>query len=527
MPAADSLLLEQRKKLCSLIAKLPPTGREEEVAGALDSFVNAVLKEWLRATSNGSIDEDDRVTPLMVACDKGNEGCLAYLCKRIKAAAEKSTQETSDEANKHKKCSELLLGHPLDKSSVKCGGNTALHHAAFANYAGALELLSSLLIGPTCTKKDALIQLASQRNANGDTPAMMAIPTDGHLEFLQRLVSSILESVPEDKPQQVQAEIRTLLEEPHNNDGHSILTLACGYCRVPVMDYLLSICHISTSDEDVCKCKLAVDTLVTLKQKRRLAVKGDKRALNVVLSAQERLQQCNQCLTLIKAAQEKTAESNMEKLLLAEEEEKNLPISIPKKSNKKKKRKNRTRKVEKVLLPTEEKPLTIDNYSEATPDEETPNLSVSESIANAWEPTHHDCADKNSDNNESSNENEPLGTKPQSATVIHDRGSNAPILATIGTNKERTIDVLLRDAVSTALPVQEQPDKEELPVDSMMEALCLDASMLLLSAHGMAMNLSPSQLDVVQVVLERQQAALQTARDIQARLLQKNAHHTS
>jgi hypothetical protein len=55
-------------------------------------------------------------------------------------------------------------------------------------------------------------------------------------------------------------------------------------------------------------------------------------------------------------------------------------------------------------------------------------------------------------------------------------------------------------------------------VDAVMKALCLDVSMLLYTPHGMALNLSPSQLDAIQSILEKQIGAVQGARDIQNRM---------
>mmetsp|Transcript_19377 Transcript_19377/g.24410 ORF Transcript_19377/g.24410 Transcript_19377/m.24410 type:complete len:140 (+) Transcript_19377:3-422(+) len=56
-------------------------------------------------------------------------------------------------------------------------------------------------------------------------------------------------------------------------------------------------------------------------------------------------------------------------------------------------------------------------------------------------------------------------------------------------------------------------------LEAVMESLCLDASMLLLSPHGMAMELSPSQLDVIEDVLHQQLGAVAEARQIHHRLM--------
>eukprot|EP00957_Ditylum_brightwellii_P068454 5197268-Ditylum_brightwellii.AAC.1 len=54
--------------------------------------------------------------------------------------------------------------------------------------------------------------------------------------------------------------------------------------------------------------------------------------------------------------------------------------------------------------------------------------------------------------------------------------------------------------------------------EAVMDSLCLDASMLLYTPHGMAMNLSPCQLDAVEVVLKKQLEAVEEGKRIQRRV---------
>ncbi|KAL7470506.1 hypothetical protein ACHAXS_010744 [Conticribra weissflogii] len=56
-------------------------------------------------------------------------------------------------------------------------------------------------------------------------------------------------------------------------------------------------------------------------------------------------------------------------------------------------------------------------------------------------------------------------------------------------------------------------------IEAKMESLCLDPSMLLLSPHGMAMGMSPCQLDAIESILKHQLIATNEARRIQDRLL--------
>jgi hypothetical protein len=57
---------------------------------------------------------------------------------------------------------------------------------------------------------------------------------------------------------------------------------------------------------------------------------------------------------------------------------------------------------------------------------------------------------------------------------------------------------------------------------TIMESLCLDTYMLLLSSHGMAMEMSPCQLDAIELILTKQLNASKEARKIQSRLLGSN-----
>ena len=61
-------------------------------------------------------------------------------------------------------------------------------------------------------------------------------------------------------------------------------------------------------------------------------------------------------------------------------------------------------------------------------------------------------------------------------------------------------------------------------VDSVLSALCLDVNCLLYSDHGMALNLSPAQLDAVQQILEEQLQSVRKARALQQRRCAAAAH---
>jgi len=55
-------------------------------------------------------------------------------------------------------------------------------------------------------------------------------------------------------------------------------------------------------------------------------------------------------------------------------------------------------------------------------------------------------------------------------------------------------------------------------IDAVMDALCLDVSMLLYTPHGMALCLSPCQLDAVEQILQKQVQSIHEARRLQCKM---------
>ena len=61
-------------------------------------------------------------------------------------------------------------------------------------------------------------------------------------------------------------------------------------------------------------------------------------------------------------------------------------------------------------------------------------------------------------------------------------------------------------------------------IAALMESLCLDPAMLLLSPHGMAIEMSPCQIDAIETILKQQLRATEEAQQIQKRLLDKQSN---
>ena len=114
---------------------------------------------------------------------------------------------------------------------------------------------------------------------------------------------------------------------------------------------------------------------------------------------------------------------------------------------------------------------------------------------------------------------------PQNDTIACAEGVNPPILKdemptknifSISTPKS-SLQSILQFTNATQKSVTNGTESQS--IEAKMESLCLDPSMLLLSSHGMAMEMSPCQLDAIESILEHQLNATKEARMIQDRLL--------
>jgi len=81
----------------------------------------------------------------------------------------------------------------------------------------------------------------------------------------------------------------------------------------------------------------------------------------------------------------------------------------------------------------------------------------------------------------------------------------------------KSIETLMRDRCIQST-TQNENQHITVSAEAILESLCLHASMLLLSPQKMAMELSPSQLDVLETVLYQQMEAVKGAHQIHDRL---------
>lgn len=301
---------------------------------------------------------------------------------------------------------------------------------------------------------DSMESLASIRNAHDDTPLMMAA-ANNHINFLKTIHQFLLEEHGEEVTQSI------FLAK--NNSEDSCLSLASCHGHFEVVEFLLTIAQVEAEVLDLCKNRLEsmFDSL--------------KRNPNLTQQHLDRLNVVRKCVDAIEKKLAHQAELAAAELLLEETDE------VEAKKPKGKRKKNKKKK-------------------------------PAQAIQNKGNPSQNEKLEDSSSDEEPEVRNDALKLKILSDGTI--------AVAVQGQAEEgRTVPMvqtrIRKDSVDELF--QKQLKGKSPEIDAVMDALCLEASMLLYTPLGMALNLSPSQLDAIQGILERQLVAVQEARGIQER----------
>ena len=516
MPSTRQLLLDA---IASLDAKSPP-----DVCGdALDEIF----------TSSCSAQEDSEnescgggVTPLIIACDKSITSALNYLRQQIQ------NQSTKQQL--------AAWGSVTDRSSES--GNCAVHHALAADFQIGLDVLEYYAFNSTSRLPEKnnfqrFMALLEQPNQNGDTPIMMAC-VYGHSDLLRHILkrSYYLASTSgsnSDSETTVKNTWQSLNElfEKRNKDGCSALNLACGHGHVDIVQLLIrthSVCEnggtmelnvsssngrsgVESSEGDTVHKTMPLVT-VTYNDVLRCQATIDKLELGLKMMKQKRVPTTKQtefqlqhkhmldCLGILNVELGRIATKTANSLLTQNEGTQDQSTKTPKvkPSTKKKKKKKQGAKTKQ-----QDKPDTCGPSR-------TEDSIQSERIRDDW------CVETKS--NASSTSSSPFITLQDGRVISKSQASeDVPF-------EDDSEDNLIRvnPAPKTLDSILQSNSRYDGDAATTMESLCLDPSMLLLSAHGMAMEMSPCQLDAIETILTNQLRASKEAQKIQSRLLNKN-----
>jgi ankyrin repeat protein len=524
-----------QERICQQIFALPPNCPRAQVHTALDPLLEVDFSDTEDDIQRMFHDKDiieksfsdehtisseftsntppENITPLMVACDKGNQACLDYIYEKH-LSVEKTKDPVRLRRAKTRKF-RSLLGNPLVDASVQ-NHNTAMHHAATAGCWTAIKTLHQIQklllmqdeshergerehtenMGTAKNPLDALdsifLRLGSVRNAHNDTPLMMATQSSHSHKFVKtwyELTWKEQQAINTDNPQLAEMIIRNVLEA-QNDSNDTCLSLACSHGQIDLVRFLVGMddtqeeggnacanSRVNVTTEEVSKCQSSLQRMEqALKSNPSLKEEYQRQCDNVKAS-----------LGLLESYLAHVSEQATLELLQEEEFENNdtsSGSSYASKAKRKIKKKNAFKG--KKTMPSSSKPLEGAEKS---------NTDAAKSI-NAEE------------------QGATLTTLPDGKLAVRVKGHEDPL-----PSAKAMLGPIPRSEASGASEMFRERFKGiSSEVDSVMSALCLDVKCLLYSDHGMALNLSPAQLDSVQQILEKQLMSVQKAREIQQRM---------
>ena len=483
-----------REQICLKISSLPLDCDIEHVRKDLEPLLLEAVSHAEEMPMPDSVMKD--ISPLMVASDKGNVTCLHYLMQQL------SSHTTSNNNSSTNIYYQNIIGKPLDRSSDALGGNSAVHHAASSGCHEALEMFHNY--GGDEDRNIRYEQLGSITNAHGDTPLQVAV-TAGHLSFLQCWQELALQEYADTTTNKNSNKYPSIafIFETKNESHDTCLSLACCHGHLDILKYLIEQVHVVISHEEITNCQQAVARIV---QSVKHCHVNDPVTLKTI---QMRRDQMCQGLELLQQAYAQQVEQVAQDLMMMDSrlneettiksDKKNEAVNVNKKTKKNKKNKKSNNKPKtdgedgsasdylksadiKTAASSEDDPVRITTMSDG-------KLAIS-----VPGETHHDHS---------------ISTQPN------------PMIS--GRQPQPSVHDMLRQRLHEGSIISSK-DSE---IDAVMDALCLDVSMLLYTPHGMALNLSPSQLDTVEQILSKQIAAVQEARTIQNRKHQQQQQSKS
>lgn len=449
---------ELQANICGIISSSLDQASFSDVCLSLDPILGAYIFQNLDspATVVG-----DGVTPLMVSCDKANESCLEYIAKKLK----------------HNPLYVTLLGDPWAKTSTKLGENCAMHFAAMSGFSNAIKWLHEISKSLDTRNEERRFCCDTIINAHGDTCVMMAC-AGGHLVFIQHLFEK----------DRIHARNLCKLQ---NLAGDSALSLACGHGHVDIAEFLLLSTDgpkLTVSYQDIEKCNEKL-----LNAERALTKIAQSHSNSNRKFFEQKRNNVKRCLMMMQEVAARAAEATMVELITEVDSE----ISNTKKRSKATRRTKLTsvvtNHVEDIKSSTNtQKPIIVWNKESKSNDPSDQSIYL---------PRYR--------------------TLPSGAVVKH--GCGPPIesdelyehsVETTSQLPTKSVDDMLRERYRDPYVMQSQDAR----IDAVMDSLCLNATMLLLTSHGMAMGLSPSQLDAIESILGTQMGAVHEAKKIQARI---------
>ena len=478
-----------RDQICDLLRSFPADVKKELVYSTLGNLLDRAMRE-------GCIDNSTlSISPLMLACDKSYNHSLQFIADQFESVEKENINLL-----------ELILGYPLEANPGDFK-NQAVHYASYSSSKIGIETLFRILhakysfvsdVGPKSKFIDYL-ELLSQKNEQNDT-AFMNVCSNGDHTFLEYCFGRLTAFAAAEKTWNSCCKQISDVLKRRNESNATALTLSWLHGHVKVIETLVKErkdpCGTTGFSFFILSYADIEEARVHLTKMERLADAIDKESKDTS-RIRDNIKNTKRCLITMQVAAAKLAQTREEELINDELQEckdtKSSRSPLAGKASKKKhKGKKRTQKTNELSQQRQVKPSTNERSPHDDNADQTP---TSYPIEKPKFITLHDgsiVADTND-------------TPAKDPSVMKD--------TFLGEDPKEEIQEMLENVCSN-------PNKKMEP--AIMESLCLDASMLLLSPHGMAMKLSPSQLEAVESVLKSQMSAVQQAKKIHANLLCKS-----
>jgi len=551
-----------RNDICTAIASVGAKGGQSmEIGSRLDEIFARKVDDGSAgvASDRHGVDadeNDDNITPLMLACDKCCTEAVDYLRNQIVRSVKNR--------DGHISLDQIIeaWGHPTEVSSC---GNSAMMHALAAGFCDGFDILVYMMGCVDANENDRqsnnlhqTILLLSQTNENGDSPIMMAC-VSGHMKTLKHILEYIFKQSlgPMDCSDDTDGirNIRDGMIETwqsvrdvfllKNSEECTALNLACGYCHEDIVEFLVrpQSLHVHPNNitleiigrdnstrgsEGAYKlkplvdvspagaeyCKKSLDNITA-----GLKFMKEHNQVDRVKEFENQYKQAKACLDLIESELERISTETANELLLVDTTKKSE--SARKHSTSKAKTKKKNKKKQKNIKAKVTNAGGISNTSDVG----GANKPQNDDATGPWSAVTNKLEEL--DRNESTSVNTSpfitlqdgsIVSKSQKAehtsSIPDDSASSSNDATSDKPTKPKTLQSILQSTSASSVTTEDD-------IAATMESLCLDPSMLLLSPHGMAMEMSPCQLDAIESILTHQLRATKEAQNIQSRLLDK------
>ena len=471
---------------------------------SIDEFHDSLLQfKCLPSEIQQQEDDDDslpkKFTPLVYACKMEHSCALQYMLHTL--------QQQTNNKDKYHDVFELW-GRPTDIPDT-ISGNTIFHQIADNGLTSILDILIQIFkFELQEEEEDYYYKSMCLRNKHGDTPLMIAC-VSGNLELLQHWIHSCTKQ---------QHHIQRVMDLS-NDAQDTILTLSFGHGSHTILQYLLdkhNHFQIQITYDDYRKCQLIL-------QRTKAFLQLPNNHVTNRPFMEQRLQHMETYIVKLHQLYLEKCNQTMNELLLQEDNEKQQQQNkTTNQTNKKKKKKKRKKK--KITQDQEETTTnqinTIDNDHE---NDDKILWNPSNEVTQESIPVHDPSIIHTNSNGIQNDSNQVDNQMDNLKQTLH---------ATNLMENQREIDHGPTESNNNNKDTNRQ-DKELIPPslnssnsEAVMEALCLDSSMLLLTPHEMALYLSPSQLEAVEKVLLNQLNSVKVATSIQSRLRSTNFHNS-